>query len=172
MIGWGSCTAITKQQPLGVASTTWRSDFATEGALCWRMQETQVPARTLNHTLFQSLSQMWHCRSDVTCQAFSPILTVPNQICVAAHPAYDCVLPFEEEGRTYYKCGVEFEERGQTLHWCPVKTPGGNDAIKTCRSREAYSYQQLQLEEVSYTETGGCADIGESNIGGLKIGQT
>ena len=62
---------------------------------------------------------MWHCRSNVTCQRFDPVLTVPTDFCVAFEPAYDCILPFEEEGRTYYKCGVQFQEGGQSYHWCP-----------------------------------------------------
>ena len=121
---------------------------------------------------------MWHCRSDVTCQQFPTVLSVPRSICAAAHPAYDCILPFEEEGRTYYKCGVEFQEGGQSLNWCPVKTLEGNDAIKTCESGEAFSYQQLKYNSgtfgvvvpVNYTETVGCANIGESIVGQSNIG--
>ena len=93
---------------------------------------------------------MWHCRSDVTCQQFPTVLSVPRSICAAAHPAYDCILPFEEEGRTYYKCGVELQEGGQSLNWCPVKTLEGNDAIKTCESGEAFSYQQLKYNSGTF----------------------
>ena len=120
---------------------------------------------------------MWHCRSDVTCQQLP--LHAPRSICAAAHPAYDCILPFEEGGRTYYKCGVEFEEGGRRMNWCPVKTLAGKDAIKTCESGQAFSYQQLKYNSggfgrilpVNYTETVGCANIGESNVGESNIGK-
>ena len=76
--GWGSCTAITKQQPLGIASTSFKRNFATSGALCWKMQEKQVQLMDVwDFELFSRASlkcgiagAMWHANNSPQCFLF------------------------------------------------------------------------------------------------------